>query len=119
MLANEHLFERVRSILHETELIGDLPGCRCSLTRCISIGSRLITTDECDTAMIYQPLRQGLGTAVRQQFDQVVPFEIGENDPIGAATAETPGLHPSTYGVGTVGSAACRASWSILLRLDP
>jgi hypothetical protein len=93
MLTDEHLFEGIRGIPHHVEPIGYLQGLGCSPAHTVRIRSRPISTDDGDTRVIDQPLRQRVSAAVGQEIDEVVSLEVREDGPIGSATAKASVIH--------------------------
>jgi hypothetical protein len=62
---DEHLLERLPEILEQMKTVGDLRGGRSPVTSALGIGARAVARDHLHPRMRLEPLRHGVGTAIR------------------------------------------------------
>ena len=81
----EHLLQGLGEIAQEMPAIGDLRGGGRPLTRPIGVGGRAVTRDHLDARMCLEPLRQGVGGAIREQRHGLPALQIDQDRPIALA----------------------------------
>jgi hypothetical protein len=72
----EHLLHGLGEIPQEMPPIGNLCGSGGSLPRPVGVGGRTVTGNHLDTRMGLEPLRQGVGGAVRQEGDGLPALQV-------------------------------------------
>jgi hypothetical protein len=81
--STEHLLKDLREVLEQMKAIGDLSGCRCSLSDPTRIGFRPVAGDHLDPRMRPKPLGQGLRFTIRQQRDGPVALQVNHHRAVG------------------------------------
>ena len=77
----EHLLHGLGEIAQEMEPIGDLRGGGGPLTRPVGVGGRTVARDHLDARMGLEPLRQGVGGAIREQRHRLPALQIDQHLP--------------------------------------
>jgi len=90
MFANQKALEAVGDILEEMEPVGDLPRVGRSLPGTVRIRPASTPADNRDGRMATQPRREGFRSAVGQQINDVMRFEVDEDRTVGLPFALRP-----------------------------
>jgi len=107
---------------------------RGAIARALGVGARPVARDHVDTGVLAQPCGQRVRLAARQQRHRAALFEVHQHGPVGIALAQplrwssigfadgtflasfAQSSTPSTDGVTTGGTGACRITFSSVLR---
>jgi len=69
------------------EAVGDLNGVRCTLTTTLCIRTGTIAHDNLDTGMTPQPIGENFGSALIDQVDRAVRFQVDQDRAISSFTS--------------------------------
>ena len=97
-LREEHLVQRFPEILQQMKAVRDLGGRGRPLARALGIGGRAIACDHLHTRMLPEPLRHGLGGAIREQRHGLATLQIDQHGAIGLAFPQGEIVHPEHRG---------------------
>jgi len=104
-MRGEDLLQGFRQVLQEMETVRDLRGVGRALACTLGIRARPIPRDDLHPGMLPQPLRDGLGGTIREEFHGLAACEIHQDRAIRMPFPQRKIVHPSTLGVATPGQA--------------
>src|SRR5947199_10795980 len=96
----EDLLQGLSEMAQEMKAIGVLCSSGGPLTRSVCIGGRAVTRDHLDARMGLEPLRQGVGSAIREQRHGLPALQIDQHRPIGLAFPQGEILYAEDRGRG-------------------
>ena len=70
------------------EPVGNLSGVGCPLSGPDRLVSAPVAADDLDTGMRFEPTGQRVGTALGQQIDRTMPFQVDQNGALLASASE-------------------------------
>jgi hypothetical protein len=99
-MCEEHLVQGFPKILEEMKAVGHLGRCGRLVLRALGIGSRAIPCDHLDAWMLPEPLRDGVGSTIREECDRVAALQIDQHGAIRLAFAQGEIIHAEDGGRG-------------------
>lgn len=93
-MALEQPLEDISEVLEQVPAIRHLHGVRRPLLDALRVGLGAVPRDERDCAVLLQPARQRVRSAIGQQVDGCTPFEIDEDRAVGVPAPDRPIVDP-------------------------
>ena len=94
----EHWLQGLGKIAEEMKAIGNLRGGGGPVTRPVGVGGRAVARDHLDSRMGLEPLRQGVGGAIREQRHGLPALQIDQHRSIGLAFPQREIVHAEARG---------------------
>ena len=94
MLTRQRLLERFNQVLYDMEPVGDLGGVRCAAGRSVGEAAPTVSTNDRNARVGGEPVREGLGLAVREEIKGTLAFQVHHNGAIAPPAQEAPIIDP-------------------------
>jgi hypothetical protein len=99
-MRENHLVQRFAEILEQMKAVRNLDGGRGALACTLSVGLGAVACDHLHSRMLPEPLRQGLGRALRQQGHRLPEFQVHQDGAIRVAFPQGEIVHTEDLGCG-------------------
>jgi hypothetical protein len=86
--------DHLAHVVEDRPSINDVLGQWSAFRRPASIFTGTISTDQFDSWMLFEPLREGIGGSVWEQINRTVHLQIDEDRSIGLTTTESKVIYP-------------------------
>jgi len=87
-MTSEDALEEVATVAREMEAIGDLDRGRGTLACAAGVVATAIAADELRLAVLLEPGGQGVGGAIREDVDDAVPLQVGQDGAVVVPVSE-------------------------------
>ncbi len=116
-MRGEHLVQRFREILQQMKAVRNLGGAGRALTGALGIRTRPIPRDHLHPGVLPEPLRHGLGGALREQGHGLAALQVHQDRAIGVPFPQGEIVHPQHPGRGERRGGCRRSRRSRVFRL--
>ncbi|GEM_PF-5141753 len=89
-MAQEFFLQNIGEVVEQVPAVGDLERSRRALACARRVRLLAVAAHHLDLGLPAEPSREGLGLAVRQEFDHMVPLQVDEDGPVDVPTADRP-----------------------------